>query len=427
MVTASDTGAIFVDTISTSAVPWFQADVDEQKSLFSTEREQEVARATLSVLKQFQRLARSNDLKKPENIQKIIERVQTATAPAQGELAGVTAQVDVPNIVSTTIDLFIENSIDIPKIVVVPKGEVTAGYRDFELDLKSVHLQPVAKDILIAHLHDQARYRLISGEGIAPEASLEDYLVRGLVDFDDVSYDDHSELLYKLAGAVVRHLQSYLGDKEDVRNVLQFHQAQLVGLIYSQMQEHYEEEATEYEATVTRGFTTLRPNSYSIPVGETPRDVRAPVDEKLLIRGMLFSGFKRCLYPAQRFQSDTERRFALLLENDPDVMKWFKPGKEAFQIHFKGDESYEPDFVVETKTAKLICETKMAKDIANEEVKEKANAAVTWCEHATTHERQNGGKPWSYLLIPHDAVTAAKTVQGLAAAYTKTSGVVAKV
>lgn len=71
MVTASDTGAIFVDTISTSAVPWFQADVDEQKSLFSTEREQEVARATLSVLKQFQRLARSNDLKKPENIQKI--------------------------------------------------------------------------------------------------------------------------------------------------------------------------------------------------------------------------------------------------------------------------------------------------------------------------------------------------------------------
>jgi hypothetical protein len=31
---------------------------------------------------------------------------------------------------------------------------------------------------------------------------------------------------------------------------------------------------------------------------------------------MLFSGFKRCLYPAQRFQSDPERRFAVLLEND---------------------------------------------------------------------------------------------------------------
>jgi type III restriction enzyme len=194
--------------------------VAEQKPLFNTEREQEVARATLSVLKQFDRLARSNDLKKPENIQKIVDRVQIATAPAQGELAGVTVQVDVPNIVSKTIDFFIENSIDIPKIVMVPKGEVTAGYRDFDLDLKGVHLQPVAKDILIAHLHDQTRYRLISGDGIVPEARLEDYLVRGLVDFDDVSYDDHSELLYKLAGAVVRHLQSYLGNEDDVRNVL---------------------------------------------------------------------------------------------------------------------------------------------------------------------------------------------------------------
>jgi type III restriction enzyme len=242
------------------------------------------------------------------------------------------------------------------------------------------------------------------------------------VDFDDVSYDDHSELLYKLAGQVVGHLKSYLGSEDDVRNVFQFHQAQLVSIVHSQMQDHFEEKATEYEASVTKGFTTLRPNSYSIPVGEAFRDFRAPVDERLLIRGMLFGGFKRCLYPAQRFQSDTERRFALLLENDPDVMKWFKPGKEAFQIHYKGDASYEPDFVVETKTAKLICETKMAKDINTDDVKEKANAAVKWCEYAAAHEKHNGGKPWSYLLIPHDAVTEAKTLQGLAAAYTKTSG-----
>jgi type III restriction enzyme len=382
--------------------------VAEQQPLFNTEREQEVARTTLSVLKQFERLARSNDLKKPENIQKIVERVRAATAPAQGELVGVVSKVDIPSIVSKTIDLFVENSIDIPRIVVVPKGEVTAGYRDFDLDLKGVQLQPVARDILIAHLHDQARYRLISGDGVVPEARLEDYLVRGLVDFDDISYDDHSELLYKLAGQVVKHLQSYLGNEDDVRN----------GIIHSQMQDHYDEKATEYEASVTKGFTTLRPNSYSIPVGETPRDFRAPIVEKLMIRGMLFGGFKRCLYPAQRFQSDTERRFALLLENDPDVVKWFKPGREAFQIHYKADASYEPDFVAETETKKLICETKMAKDIDTDEVKQKANAAIKWCEYATAHEKQNGGKPWAYLLIPHDAVNEAKTIQGLAAAFT---------
>jgi type III restriction enzyme len=395
--------------------------VPAQQPLFNTKREQEVARTTLSVLKQFERLARSNDLKKPENIQKIVEKVQIASAPAQGELAEVVPQVDIPKIVSKTIDLFIENSIDIPKIVVVPKGEVTASYRKFDLDLKGVQLQPVAKDILIAHLNDHLQYRLISGDGIVPEERLEDYLVRGLVDFDDVSYDEHADLLYKLAGQIVKHLQSYLANDEDVRNVLQYHQAQLVNVIHSQMQEHYEEKAGEYEAHVTKGFTTLRPSSYSIPVGEQPRDVRIPIDEKLMIRGMLFGGFKKCLYPAQRFQSDTERRFAVLLENDPDVVKWFKPGKDAFHIYYRGDVPYEPDFVVETKTAKLISETKAAKDIDSDEVKDKAKAAVKWCENATNHETEVGGKPWSYLLIPHDAVSEAKTIQGLTAAHKQNS------
>src|SRR5438309_894220 len=97
-------------------------------------------------------------------------------------------------------------------------------------------------------LNDHAQYRLISGDGIIPEERLEDYLVRGLVDFDDVNYDEHVDLLYKLAGEMVKHLQSYL----------QYHQSPLANIIHSQMQDHYEEKAGEYEAHITKGFTTLR-------------------------------------------------------------------------------------------------------------------------------------------------------------------------
>jgi type III restriction enzyme len=35
---------------------------------------------------------------------------------------------------------------------------------------------------------------------------------------------------------------------------------------------------------------------------------------------MLFGGFSKCLYPAQRFQSDSERRFSVVLENDSEVL-----------------------------------------------------------------------------------------------------------
>jgi type III restriction enzyme len=77
------------------------------------------------------------------------------------------------------------------------------------------------------------------------EDRLEDYLVRGLIDFDDISYDDHSELLYKLAGQLVKHLQGYLPSPDDVKNVLQYHQRSLVDLIHAQMQAHYHENAVK--------------------------------------------------------------------------------------------------------------------------------------------------------------------------------------
>jgi SOS-response transcriptional repressor LexA len=155
---------------------------------------------------------------------------------------------------------------------------------------------------------------------------------------------------------------------------------------------------------------------------EVARDFRAPVVDKLDIRGMLFSGFERCLYRVQKFDTDSERRFAVALENDREVLKWFKPAKGDFQIHYASDASYEPDFVVETKRDKFLCEPKRAGEMEDRDVLAKARAAAEWCRHATEHERANGGKPWTYLLIPHDVITDNKTLQGMAATYTFQAG-----
>ncbi|MFH1422448.1 MAG: DEAD/DEAH box helicase family protein [Planctomycetota bacterium] len=394
----------------------------QQKILFESPREQEAAKATLEVIRRdFERLPRSADLTKPEIQKQIVEKVKEIIAPVQKELAGVTEQVDVAEVVSKTIILRNELSIDIPRITIQPVGDVTRGYKEFNLDISSVRLQPVDNEILIQELHKREQYRLMSGTGIVPETRLEDYLVRGLIDFNDICYDDHAALLYNLSGQVVTHLRSYLKDDEEVKNVLQYHQQALVNLIHSQMQEHYEEKATAYEAHVSKGFMTLRPNNYSAPAGETERDFRAPVTDKQDIRKMLFAGFSKCLYRIQKFDSDSERRFSVILENDKDVLKWFKPAKGDFQIHYASDASYEPDFVVETKTTKLLCEVKAASELTTKEVQDKTNAATEWCEYAAEHEKKYGGKPWSYILIPHDAIADNKTLQGLVATYVKTS------
>ncbi len=49
---------------------------------------------------------------------------------------------------------------------------------------------------------------------VSRKHGLEDYVVSGLVDFDDVAYDDHADLLYDLAGQMVRHFSNYLSEDE---------------------------------------------------------------------------------------------------------------------------------------------------------------------------------------------------------------------
>ncbi len=63
---------------------------------------------------------------------------------------------------------------------------------------------------------------------------------------------------------------------------------------------------------------------------------------------MLFGSFKKCLYPLQKLDSDTERCFAADLVRDAE--KWFRPVKGQFLIFYKdGPEQreYRPDYVAE--------------------------------------------------------------------------------
>ncbi|MEA2069054.1 MAG: hypothetical protein U9P12_07630, partial [Verrucomicrobiota bacterium] len=49
-------------------------------------------------------------------------------------------------------------------------------------------------------------------------------------------------------------------------------------------------------------------------------------------------------------------------------------------------------------------ETKSQRDMKSEDVAKKTEAALNYCATATTFTTSNGGKPWKYILIPHDAV-----------------------
>jgi type III restriction enzyme len=382
-------------------------------ALFVTPGEQEAAKATMDIIRQYESLPHKQELKREEIRNQIVDLVRERIHETQPLLSGLQQEIDVERVVAQTINLFIDLTIDIPRITLQPVGEVSRGFSSFTLDLQNVQLRPVEHDILIKELQKQQLFHLCSGDGIIREKRPEDYLIRGLIDFDDINYDSHASLLYDLAGQVVAHLRCYLGSQEDLHNVLMYHQRGLVQLIHSQMQTHYEEKATAFEAHVSKGFMILASNNYKAPLEENERDYRIPVSDKQNIRNMIFAGFLKCLFRIQKFDSDSERRFAVVLENDSTVEKWFKPARKVLPILYEGDKPYEPDFVVETKTEKLLCETKAKNEMDDPVVLAKATAAREWCRHATNHAQKYGGKPWRYLLVSHDRIFDYMTLKGL--------------
>ncbi len=391
------------------------AEVPAPKPVFTTEAEKQAARVVMDVIGKYEvkrdLVPTSSALLKPEVQKEILAEVAERLKPLQGELlAGVDESVpalDLSAVVAKTTEIVVQQTIDIPRIAVVPTGEVTTGFHAFKLDVSQLHLQPGQREIVGQMLRTNEQFTLAAEVGLK-EQRPEDYIVHALVDFDDIDYFTHADLLYDLAGQMVQHLRGYLSEDEAI-SVLDRDRRLIAREIHAQMMAHFWEEATEYEVQVSRGFTELKPCNYTATAGQTAHHFRETVTETSRIKQMLFGGFARCLYPLQKFDSDTERRFAIILERD--ALKWFKPAKGQFQIYYKlGTEQpeYIPDFVAETDAIIFMVETKARADINTQEVQAKAAAAMRWCKHASDHAASVGTKPWKYLLVPHDEVSESK-------------------
>ena len=394
-------------------------------SPFKTEYEMKVAQITQQVISQYgtkpNQVPTSQTLLTPEIQHEIVKQVETQLntqrqPTSQQEELGLEEtsvshpSVDVSLVVAAATKLIVDNTIDIPRIAVVPTGEVSSGFHAFTLNLDGLRLQPAERELVGQNLHTNEQFTLKSAQGIK-EHRLEDYIVSALVDYDDVDYFTQSDLLYELSGQFVKYLQSYLSD-EEVHQVLS-HDSKLVAKnIHAQMMAHFWEKADSYEVVVNRGFTPLKDCSYTVSADHQIHKLTETVIDKQRIKQMLFGNFTKCLYPYQKFDSNTERRFAIILERFSQ--KWLKPAKGQFQIFYQqGVEQaeYVPDFVAETDDTILICETKARADMDSPEVLAKSEAASQWCKHASQNANDNGGKPWRYLLIPHDEVSDASDLR----------------
>ena len=386
-----------------------------QPLLFESPVEQKIASITYRTIHQLQN--------NPDQVPTIDSPVQALVREAvekeyKSEQLQIQGVVDPPNfekIINQTVTMIVSQTIDIPHILLIPKEAVQSGFHSFSLDFAELNYSTPSPEQL--HIQSLTTNKInlldILQENFTDER-LEDLIVSKLVDFNDISYEDHADFLYDLASQFVSHI-SENHNQDEMRRIIKFYQADIAEKIYYQMQQHFWEDSTDYEVKIRKGFTPLKESAYSVKP-QNCLDYRDSPSDKSNMDKYVFTGFTKCLYSEQKFQAEAERILAIILEKQS--LKWFKPAKGQFQLYYKWQGNcleYQPDFVAETPNKIFMLETKARNQLKDAQVLFKQQAAIQWCRHASEHLLQHGGKPWQYALIPHDIVAENMTLDRLVA------------
>ncbi|HHT9146110.1 MAG TPA: DEAD/DEAH box helicase [Candidatus Wunengus sp. YC61] len=360
-----------------------------------------------------------NELTKTEIKQIALEKIKQKiySSPQKGLFAAEMMK-EAEAAYETMVNDFVQNIIEIPRISILQSNEVRSGFKDFDLDTKNLNYQPVSEEILIKKLREQENdVDIVIGKGRIVFDFPEKIIVNELINYPEIDYDDQSDLLFKLVGQAIGKFRIYL-DEDKLMNVVQYHKKEIGSYIYSQMMQHFYFEAPSYEKPMVKPFTRIEEHNFSKYTKDSIHHFTETITPTNTIPNKVFSSFRKAYHNLYKFDSKTEKDFVVILEQDRAVLKWLRPASNQFHIYWKhNSRQYNPDFVVETKDAIYLIETKKEMDIESADVQEKAQAALEYCKHATDFTIPNGGKPWKYVLIPHNAVMVNMSFETLARSY----------
>ncbi|MBW6536851.1 MAG: hypothetical protein K0B11_17720, partial [Mariniphaga sp.] len=231
-------------------------------------------------------------------------------------------------------------------------------------------------------------------------------LVSELINFPEIDYDDNAELLNKLALQAINHLNNSLDDSKELPLLIRQYRKVIAGKIYDQMKQHFHVSEPDYGTPNVLPFVKIEDWNFTVVSGYGYKDYRETVTPVNTIPKYVFRGFEKACHFEYKFDSKTEKDHAYILENDKHVIKWLRPAPNQFRIYWANNSrQYYPDFVVETEDTLYLVETKAEDQMQASDVQSKKAAALKYCKYATEFTVANGGKPWKYMLVPHNEVT----------------------
>ncbi len=378
--------------------------IDSNPFHFNESRNNEIANKTYQyldkivdpdvVLKNFKNSKSSNDI-----FNKIIEI---------NNLENNTKNV---SIIKESIKKLIVNSIEIPKIKIFPKNNIDFGFNSFDLkNLHEVNYQPIEDDIIIQRITDEQRTFLKREESDGDEHELELIILKKLINFNEIEYEKNSKLLFKLINQLIKHLKSYLKSKKSLKNVILNYSTQLSDFIYRQLKSNMWFSEPEYDFKIISPFNFQKNIKYTVKTKKNIIKLKQEIKSLKNINEYIYSDLKKCTTKCVKFDSDPERKFALILDDfSDDVRLWMKPSSEDIEIEWESGSYYEPDFIFTYNKNKIIAEIKAHNKLNDEEVLKKQTATLKWIEYVNSINSEKD--KWIYLIIPDTEIKITSTIK----------------
>lgn len=290
-------------------------------------------------------------------------------------------------------------AISVPKILVQTTSTVTfhsfevrRSIQDFEVASATIERFDAIHQQMLASLDAQA---------LEVDDAFNTLACMLLDSVSELSWDDADLIL----DIVSQYLALIEGDEEQKRQIVRRYAPLIINDLRTQLYEHMDKKT--YDIHIIQKDLILFRKFVKNVKKDGKVQFNRPFADKQNIRKYLFTGYKKSYYPENGFDSDSERLFSIILEEDEDVIRWIKPPLNQLGIFWQAGQQYNPDFLVETNTGKYMVEVKAANEVSSDEVIAKALEGKKWCRFASTADPD--GKRWEYRLITDENIHPGNT------------------
>ena len=342
----------------------------------------------------------NDDSVKKEAIAGVKEKMQTLfpyLTPKEHENIGK----DLENIYTTAVQSIVKNNILIPNVRITI-SENRGMINDFDLDTASFSGNILQQEFELLRItifgQKQDKIKIHSQLLLMPELTL----LEALKKKPEIDYEHNSEILYKLCFQAVEAVKASIESPDALTDTILSYRELIANKIYAQVKNHLSIQTTSESKPEAEPYALILPWNFSKEKDDDILNYKTTVSPKLLT-SKVFRGFAKSCHDKYKFDSIPEKKFAEILEQPNEVIKWLRPASKQFNIWYNNNsERYIPDFVAETSDTIYLIEIKAENEMETELVEKKSEAAIKYCKTATEINQGRNEKPWKYVLIPHD-------------------------